>query len=179
MHEHTHTHTYTHRAALDKWKLQATMKEVCLESGPKRMNRVPLPDAPGQGITLPLGRGDACMQHTDTHMQISIQSLSLSLPVGDNTGVVTDLVLIHLALWLLNKTVLLVECSDGDGASDCLPKVRVDWRATCWLKTFQLTWCCHVKPLQGQKRKEKWIKPLSFFFPFFTTVQGRFLKEFE
>ena len=32
------------------------MKEVCLESGPERMNRVCLHDVPGQGILL--GRGD-------------------------------------------------------------------------------------------------------------------------
>ena len=37
-------------------ELQATMKEVRLESRPERKNRVCLPDVPGQGI--PLGRGD-------------------------------------------------------------------------------------------------------------------------
>ena len=36
----------------DKWegKLQATIKEVCLESRLERVNTVRLPDAPGQGI---------------------------------------------------------------------------------------------------------------------------------
>ena len=44
------------------------MKEMHLESGPERMNRVCLLDAPGQGI--PLGRGD-----------ISEGSLAMSLCV--------------------------------------------------------------------------------------------------
>ena len=61
MHTHTHTHTCsthtlptTHKG---KWEgeLQAT-KEVCLGSRLDRMNRVCLPDGPGQGI--PLGRDD-------------------------------------------------------------------------------------------------------------------------
>ena len=64
MHTHTHTGTHTcnthnqpHTQSKDKWEgeLQA-MKEVRLESGPKRMTRICLPDAPGQGI--PFRRGD-------------------------------------------------------------------------------------------------------------------------
>lgn len=57
-------------------------------------------------------------------------SFSLSLPIGDDTGVVADLVLIHFALRLLNEALLLPECSDGAGTGDGLPKVGVDWGAT-------------------------------------------------
>ena len=42
------------------------MKEVRLESGPERMNRICVPDASGQGI--PSGRGD-----------VSVGSLAISL----------------------------------------------------------------------------------------------------
>ena len=64
--------------------------------------------------------------YTVTHTH----TFSLSLPIGDDTGVVADLVLINFALRLLNEALLLPECSDGAGTSDGLPKVGVDWGAT-------------------------------------------------
>ena len=60
-HTHTHTHENTHTQSNNKWsgELGATMKEVCLESRPERMNNSTescLPIARGQGI--PRERGD-------------------------------------------------------------------------------------------------------------------------
>ena len=44
-------HTHTHTTSRDKWEaeLQATVKEVRLESGLERINRGCFPDAPEQG----------------------------------------------------------------------------------------------------------------------------------
>ena len=52
-HACTHAHTQQRQVGRES---HAAIKEVCLESGPERINIVYLPDVPGQGI--PLGRGD-------------------------------------------------------------------------------------------------------------------------
>ena len=55
--EATHTRNQPHTESKDHWEGELQpMKDVCLESGLKRINRVCLPDGPGQDI--PLGMGD-------------------------------------------------------------------------------------------------------------------------
>lgn len=51
-------------------------------------------------------------------------------PVGDDTGEIGFLVIIHSAVTLSDESLLLSKRSDHTGAQQGFIEVRVDWRTT-------------------------------------------------
>ena len=93
-----------------------TMKEVCLKDRAERRKRICVPDAPGQGIIIPLGSGDmsdvrwssrfVLLSLAQEHREIDCFALTVwsLLPFLSDWNVLTGYVVISLQLsWLRSR----------------------------------------------------------------------------